>query len=598
MKLLLLLSLRLSTGMLATPPPRPVYVSTTGSDDGDGTSAHPFATLSRAQAAVRARPVSDRHVLIGDGTYHLAATLALNSKDDGSIYEAIHPGLVVLSAGRPLPADAEGVTEAAILAQLPPASRAATEASAGSRAGGDGSGNVRSVRVVDLKASFGLTDYGQFSGRGSPNADAHLEMHAPMIAASGLELFWSPSSTSPAPTPSPASSASFASPSASASSKEMIRASYAAYPPNASGHNLIFSKMGAVDAHAPVGEPGFALDADAALASSRWAAQFDSPKPDVWGHGFWQWRWADAHYEAARLAVTNAVTNADPSASATSSADHNGTDHTHSSVPAASSSQHAASVSLYFKTPVAPPGPDDCAKVVCCGDCQIAVASGSRGGGSEIFFLYNLLGELDEPNEVYLNRTSGKLYFIPPAPSPAVPAWTGVVSVLEHVVDIRNASDVVLRGVALQHSRGIALNIVNTSAIQALNIRVEGAGSTGINVTSSSDCVLDTVTVRGTGDSGVVLDGGDRSTLTPARGVLRNSSISKTNYYVWSNAPVAFVGGVGNTITGTELFESTHQAVWVQGNDHLLEGNDIHDVMQQTEDSGAVYAGRDWTYVY
>jgi hypothetical protein len=577
--LLLLLSLRLSTGMLATPP-HPVHVSMTGSDDGDGTSAHPFATLSRAQTAVRARPVSDRHVLIGDGTYHLAATLALNSKDDGSVYEAIHAGRVVLSAGRPLPADAERVTEAAILAQLPPASRAATEASAGSGAGGDGSDDdVRSVRVVDLKASFGLTDYGQFSGRGSPNADAHLEMHTPMIAASGLELFWSPSSTSPAPTPSPASS------------NEMIRASYAAYPPNASGHNLIFSKMGAVDAHAPVGEPGFALDADAALASSQWAAQFDSPNPDVWGHGFWQWRWADAHYEAARLAVTNA----DPSASA--SVDHSGTE-ARSSVPAASSSQHEASVSLHFKVPVAPPGPRDCAKVVCCGDCQIAVASGSRGGGSEIFFLYNLLGELDEPNEVYLNRTSGKLYFIPPAPSPATPAWTGVVSVLEHVVDIRNASDVVLRGVALQHSRGIALNIRNTSAIQARNIRVEGAGSTGINVTSSSDCVLDTVTVRGTGDSGVVLDGGDRSTLTPARGVLRNSSISKTNYYVWSNAPVTFMGGVGNTITGSELFESTHQAVWVQGNDHLLEGNDVHDVMQQTEDSGAVYAGRDWTYVH
>ena len=132
----------------------------TGSDDGDGTSAHPFATLSRAQTAVRARPVSDRHVLIGDGTYHLAATLALNSKDDGSVYEAINAGRVVLSAGRPLPADAERVTEAAILAQLPPASRAATEASAGSGAGGDGSDDdVRSVRVVDLKASFGLTDY-------------------------------------------------------------------------------------------------------------------------------------------------------------------------------------------------------------------------------------------------------------------------------------------------------------------------------------------------------------------------------------------------------------------------------------------------------
>ena len=54
--------------------------------------------------------------------------------------------------------------------------------------------------------------------------------------------------------------------------------------------------------------------------------------------------------------------------------------------------------------------------------------------------------------------------------------------------------------------------------------------------------------------------------------------------------------GVGHALVGSEILNAPHQAMWLQGNLHNVSGNSIHDVCQITEDSGAVYAGRDWTY--
>ena len=63
-----------------------------------------------------------------------------------------------------------------------------------------------------------------------------------------------------------------------------------------------------------------------------------------------------------------------------------------------------------------------------------------------------LLAELDAPNEVYLNRTNGHLYFIPPSAGS-----NGTVSLLENVVVVTSASNITLRGMTLSHARGIGL---------------------------------------------------------------------------------------------------------------------------------------------
>src|SRR3546814_11172937 len=67
-----------------TRPTVTIAVSPAGNDAADGSVAHPFRTLTRAQAAVRAANAnSDVVVRIADGTYRLDAPITLAAADGG-----------------------------------------------------------------------------------------------------------------------------------------------------------------------------------------------------------------------------------------------------------------------------------------------------------------------------------------------------------------------------------------------------------------------------------------------------------------------------------------------------------------------------------
>lgn len=63
------------------------YVATTGNDHSSGSESAPFATLERAQRAVRAHNTAlraDLSVHVAAGTYYLSSPLNFTAKDSGS----------------------------------------------------------------------------------------------------------------------------------------------------------------------------------------------------------------------------------------------------------------------------------------------------------------------------------------------------------------------------------------------------------------------------------------------------------------------------------------------------------------------------------
>jgi parallel beta-helix repeat protein len=53
--------------------------------------------------------------------------------------------------------------------------------------------------------------------------------------------------------------------------------------------------------------------------------------------------------------------------------------------------------------------------------------------------------------------------------------------------------------------------------------------------------------------------------------------------------------GVGIRASNNEIAHAPHEAIEFRGNDHVIEKNYIHHVVQEAADMGAIYAGRDWT---
>jgi hypothetical protein len=55
------------------------------------------------------------------------------------------------------------------------------------------------------------------------------------------------------------------------------------------------------------------------------------------------------------------------------------------------------------------------------------------------------------------------------------------------------------------------------------------------------------------------------------------------------------MNGVGNRIAHNLIHDAPHMAVQFGGNDHVIEFNEIHHVCLESNDAGAIYAGRNWT---
>ena len=58
-------------------------------------------------------------------------------------------------------------------------------------------------------------------------------------------------------------------------------------------------------------------------------------------------------------------------------------------------------------------------------------------------------------------------------------------------------------------------------------VRVCGAGINGVNVTGGSNFLMENVEVTGTGQGGVILQGGDRQSLTPGNHRVVNCTIHR-----------------------------------------------------------------------
>jgi hypothetical protein len=208
------------------------------------------------------------------------------------------------------------------------------------------------------------------------------------------------------------------------------------------------------------------------------------------------------------------------------------------------------------------------------------------------YYAFNLLAELDRPGEWYLDREVGILYFWPPAP---IESGTATVSVLPSLVTMRDVSHVTFRGMTLEAARGTAIGITGGGHNQIVGCTIRNVGSWAVKVAGGADHGVVGCDISETGEGGIALEGGDRKTLTPARHVAENNHIH--HYSRWNRMyqPAISLGGVGNRAAHNLIHDAPHEAIAFGGNDHVIELNEIHHVCTESNDAGAIYAGRDWT---
>jgi hypothetical protein len=202
----------------------------------------------------------------------------------------------------------------------------------------------------------------------------------------------------------------------------------------------------------------------------------------------------------------------------------------------------------------------------------------------------NVLEELDRPGEYVIDRQAGRLYLWAPAEMAGAELLLSTLD--KPVVAFENASHVVWRGFVIEG--GLDDGIVVTegegceiAGCELRNLRRQGIRVTGGIVHRVVDC-----DIHHTGQGGLVLGGGDRKTLAPAGHEAVNNHIWRFSELQLTSAYGLSFQGVGNRAAHNLIHDAPHQAVFVGGNDHLFEYNEVHTVCTETDDCGALYKGR------
>ncbi|MBN2312855.1 MAG: right-handed parallel beta-helix repeat-containing protein [Sedimentisphaerales bacterium] len=225
----------------------------------------------------------------------------------------------------------------------------------------------------------------------------------------------------------------------------------------------------------------------------------------------------------------------------------------------------------------------------------IRVAPPYHGYGYRVgqwFYGMNILAELDAPGEWYLDRKTGTLYFWPPT---SIESGQAVVSMLDTLVNLSGVSNVAIEAVILEACRGTAIITSNCTKTKIAGCVLRNIGGSAVQASGGNNCSVVACDIYGTGSGGISLQGGERSSLAPAGHVAENNHIH--HYGRWSRmyTPAVSLAGVGNRAAHNLIHDAPHMAIGFSGNEHLIEFNEIHDVCLESNDAGAMYAGRDWT---
>jgi hypothetical protein len=215
---------------------------------------------------------------------------------------------------------------------------------------------------------------------------------------------------------------------------------------------------------------------------------------------------------------------------------------------------------------------------------------GSGNAAARRYYAVNILEELDQPGEYFLDRESGALYFWPPEP---VNQGQAVLSILTTpVFSLNDVSYITLRGLGIEDCAGTGIEMKGGSANEIAACRVTNTGQAGMVVTGGDHHRIVACDIHDTGTAGVRINGGDRKTLSPSGHEVVNNHIWRVSRRQRTHAHHLEIGGVGIHVAHNLLHDAPHQAIMVSGNDHLFELNEIHHIAMETDDCGAFYMGR------
>ncbi len=165
---------------------------------------------------------------------------------------------------------------------------------------------------------------------------------------------------------------------------------------------------------------------------------------------------------------------------------------------------------------------------------------------------------------------------------------------LDAVFLINTAKNVTIKGLSVGKVQKTAISVLNSQGITVADSAAGWAGE-GIIARGSTDVVVRRTVVHDTGGRGIVVNGGDRTTLTSGGNKIIDSVVTNFGLINKSYHAGVTLSGVGAEISGSLVMNGPHAGLIFFGNNHLIRNNEFTRLVMDGGDAGGVYVGRDWT---
>ena len=204
--------------------------------------------------------------------------------------------------------------------------------------------------------------------------------------------------------------------------------------------------------------------------------------------------------------------------------------------------------------------------------------------------LVHALAALDEAGEWWRDRESGLLLAWP---SPG--AGDLEASLAETLIRADGARHLRIERLRLERARGDLFVARGGEDIEIRASDLAWAAGRAAVFEDVSGGGLSGSTIHDIGASAVRLVGGDRATFRPGGLFVRDSRFTRFSRLTRTQSSAIELDGVGAEASGNLITDAAGYAVYLRGNDHVFRRNEVARLIHGLSDTGAIYAGRDFT---
>lgn len=228
---------------------------------------------------------------------------------------------------------------------------------------------------------------------------------------------------------------------------------------------------------------------------------------------------------------------------------------------------------------------------------ELTLAEPHHGYGytkNQRYYFLNVLEELDSPGEWYLDRRSGMMYFWPPSPPKAGDVEVSVLD--QPLITLDSVRSVIIRDIHFDCTRGRGIVMIGCRNTLIGGCAFRNLGGDAIVIDGGTDNGVRGCDISHVALGGIRLSGGNRKTLEEGHNYASNNHIHHYSTWLRTGQYAVFMEGVGQRLDHSLIHDAPFEAIYLRGNEHLVEYNEVHHVTQETGDAGALHTGRDWTW--